>query len=359
MGFGPSAVEGVVAMRVVVTGNMGYVGSVLVRHLRAAYPHAELVGFDAGFFSGSLTEAGPLPETWLDSQHFGDVRRFPVALLHGADAVVHLAAISNDPMGQRFADVTDAVNFRASVALAEASRDAGVRRFVFASSCSVYGAGGDAARREDDVLNPQTAYARSKIATEEFLRLMARDTMAVVCLRFATACGWSPRLRLDLVLNDFVASALTTGEISVLSDGTPWRPLIDVEDMGRAVEWAIDADRPPGEFLAVNVGHAAGNVQVRGLARLVADANPGTRVAINAEAGPDTRSYQVDFALWRRLAPAHQPQVTLSDSVRRLAAGLRTTGFADAAFRRSPLMRLHALERLIAGGVLTQTLERG
>ncbi len=344
-------------MRVLITGNMGYVGPVLVRYLRAMHPHWSLLGFDAGHFSGSLTGSGPLPETLLDAQHFGDVRQFPASLLRGVDVVVHLAAISNDPMGRRFEAVTDAINHQASVALAEAARDAGVRCFVFASSCSVYGAAGGAARREDDRLAPQTAYARSKVATEQALRTMARGGMAAVCLRFATACGWSDRLRLDLVLNDFVAGAIAARAIAVLSDGTPWRPLIDVADMACAIDWAVARD--DGAFLPVNVGHDAGNVQVRSLAAMVAAAIPGTRVDINTKAAPDTRSYRVDFNLWRALAPSHQPCVMLANSIAQVAAGLRARGFADPGFRQSPLVRLHVLERLVDEDLLSETLERG
>ena len=178
--------------------------------------------------------------------------------------MVHLAAISNDPMGVRFEAVTDEINHRASLAVAEAARDAGVKRFVFASSCSVYGLAAGDARKETDPLNPLTAYARSKIAAEEGLKQMDRGGMGVTCLRFATACGMSPRLRLDLVLNDFVAGALASGEVSVLSDGTPWRPLIDVRDMARAIEWAITGGGvDAGGFLSINAGSDDWNVQVQ------------------------------------------------------------------------------------------------
>lgn len=340
-------------MRILITGNMGYVGPVVVRHLRAALPGATLLGFDAAYFAHCLTTQDPLPERLLDAQHFGDLRAVPQDLLRGVDAVVHLAAISNDPMGNRFEDVTDAINHRAGLALAERARDAGVRRFVFASSCSVYGLAEGAARRETDPLNPLTAYARSKIATEEGLRQMDRGGMAATCLRFATACGMSPRLRLDLVLNDFVAGALASGEIGVLSDGTPWRPLIEVRDMARAIEWAlVDQATEPGGFLAVNAGSDAWNVQVKDLAEAVAAEIPGTRVSINRDAPPDRRSYRVDFSLFRRLAPDHQPRITLPEAVRGLRDGLAAMGFADRAFRSSQHIRLKVLDRLMAEGRL-------
>lgn len=344
-------------MRILITGNLGYVGPVLARHLRAVAPGAELIGFDTGFFAHCLTTPDPLPERVLDAQRFGDVRDPPRDLLAGVDAVVHLAAISNDPMGKRFEAVTDAINHRASLGLAERAREAGVGRFVFASSCSIYGLAEGAARRETDPLNPLTAYARSKIATEEGLRQMERGGMTAVCLRFATACGMSPRLRLDLVLNDFVAGAMAGGEVTVLSDGTPWRPLIEVRDMARAIEWALfEEAAPPGGFLAVNAGSDAWNLQVRDLAGAVAEQLPGTRVSINTAAPPDQRSYRVDFGLFRRLAPRHQPRVSLAEAVRGLRDGLAAIGFADRDYRASARIRLQVLDRLMEEGRLDPAL---
>ena len=232
-------------MRILVTGNMGYVGSVLARVLRREFPGAELIGYDAGWFGHALVGATLLPEVHLDRQVFGDIRDLPADLLSGVDAVVHLAAVSNDPMGKEFETVTEEVNQTAALRIAAIAAAAGVRSFVFASSCSMYGFAEGGARRESDPTNPLTAYARSKIGTENGLRQLDGGPMTVTSLRFATACGMSERLRLDLVLNDFVAGALTSGEVSVLSDGTPWRPLIDVEDMCRAIVWAIG--RPAGK----------------------------------------------------------------------------------------------------------------
>src|ERR1700752_1541557 len=250
-------------MQILITGNMGYVGPVVIRHLRARFPDAVLIGYDSGLFGHCLTGSSCLPEMVLNRQIFGDVRDIEPDVLAGCDAVVHLAAISNDPMGDRFAEQTNAINHLASVRLAHMARDAGVRHFVFASSCSVYGAASDGARTETDSVLPLTAYARSKIATEDGLRQMDRGAIVVTCLRFATACGMSDRLRLDLVLNDFVACAVATKEITVLSDGTPWRPLIDVTDMARAIEWAIGRSSDHGgRFLVVNAGNKEANYQV-------------------------------------------------------------------------------------------------
>lgn len=346
-------------MRILITGNMGYVGPVVVRHLRDAFPDATLIGYDRGWFGHCLTTRDPLPETLLDEQRFGDVRDLGAEDLRGFDTVVHLAAISNDPMGQRFEAVTDAINHRASVDVAKAAAEAGVRHFVFASSCSVYGFAADGrARVEEDTLNPLTAYARSKIDTENSLRALDNGEMVISCLRFATACGMSPRLRLDLVLNDFVAGALANGEVSVLSDGTPWRPLIHVRDMARAIEWAIT--RPAengGNFLSVNVGAERWNYQVRDLAEAVGRAMPQAKVSIATSAPPDKRSYKVDFSLFARLAPDHQPRETLDGAIAELRDELAAQGFADRNYRNSAAIRLVTLEKLIASGAVDSNLE--
>ncbi len=345
-------------MRILITGNMGYVGPAVVSHLRERHPGAELIGLDTGLFATSITTQGPAPETRLDVQRFGDVRDVTAEDLRGVDAVVHLAAISNDPIGNRFEAVTDAINRGASLRLAGCAAAAGVRNFVFASSCSVYGLADSGARRETDAAGPLTAYARSKVATEEGLAQMDLGGMTTTCLRFATACGFSERLRLDLVLNDFVACALTTGRITVLSDGTPWRPLIDVADMARAIEWA--ATRQPergGRSLVVNAGTDTRNHQVRDLAQAVAGAIDGADVSINTAAPHDPRSYRVDFGLFKELAPEHQPHVDLAQSIAGLVAGLRGIGFADAEFRASPRMiRLHMVAKLLEEGRLTPDL---
>lgn len=347
-------------MRILITGNMGYVGPVVVKHLREKFGRAiEIIGVDAGFFGNCLTlpSWSVLPESMVDAQHFVDVRAFPESLLTGIDAVVHLAAISNDPMGKRFETPTSEVNFRSSVSIANAAARAGVKTFVFASSCSVYGLASDGrARSETDPVNPLTAYARSKIDTENALRQADLGSLKVRCLRFATACGMSPRVRLDLVLNDFVAGALATGEISILSDGSPWRPLIDVADMAQAIAWAIEPEAHDDPFVSVNVGSDEWNFQVKAIAEEVASAIPNARVNVNANGQPDPRSYRVDFSLWRRLAPNHQPKGTLTDSVLRLRDGLVAAGFKDSSFRDSSLIRLKYLERLENAGLVDASM---
>jgi nucleoside-diphosphate-sugar epimerase len=345
-------------MRILITGNMGYVGPVVVSHLREQHPDAELIGLDLGLFASCLTSDGPAPETLLDQQRFGDVREITEEDLEGVDAVVHLAAISNDPIGNRFEAVTDEINHRASLRLAECAAAAGVRNFVFASSCSVYGIAEGGARRETDAVAPLTAYARSKVATEQGLAQLDLNGMVVTCLRFATACGFSPRLRLDLVLNDFVACALSSRRITVLSDGTPWRPLIDVRDMARALDWAVMREREQGgRMLVVNAGSLGRNHQVRELAHAVAAAVPGADVSINTAAPVDSRSYRVDFSKFSELAPAHQPLVDLRASIDGLVTGLRAMGFDDAEFRASPkLIRLNTVAALLHGGQIAEDL---
>lgn len=344
-------------MKILITGNLGYVGPAVVRQLRASHPSAEITGFDSGFFAHNLSNAAFLPERLLSRQLFGDVREIDASLFAGVDAVVHLAAVSNDPMGNQFEAVTEAINQDSSLHIARLARDAGVRNFVFASSCSVYGAAPGPARKEGDDLAPQTAYARSKVGTERGLIGLESADFTVTCLRFATACGMSDRLRLDLVLNDFVACALATGAITVLSDGSPWRPLIDTSDMARAIDWAVTR-RPEngGSYLAVNVGADTWNFQVRDLAQAVAKQVDGVTVSINADAPADKRSYRVDFSLYASLAPQYQPLMTLDSSIKQLIDGLTAMQFADGNFRQSTFMRLKMLEGHIAAGRLANDL---
>jgi nucleoside-diphosphate-sugar epimerase len=344
-------------MKILITGNMGYVGPVVVAHLRRTIPGAQLIGYDNGYFAHCLTGAATLPERHLTRQVFADVRQLPDTLLDGVDAVVVLAAISNDPMGNRFEQVTADINFRASVDIAQKAVRGGVKRVVFASSCSMYGFAEGGPRREDDELNPLTAYAKSKVAAEKGLAALDPGKAIITSLRFSTACGMSDRLRLDLVLNDFVAGAVSSRRITVLSDGTPWRPLIEVRDMARAIEWALTREADEGgRYLAVNVGSATWTYQVKELAEAVARAVPGTQVSINASAPPDKRSYRVDFSLYETLAPRHQPLIGLEQAVDDLKTGLERMGFSDADFRSSQAMRLKVLEKHIAEGRLTDQL---
>jgi len=345
-------------MKILITGNMGYVGPVLVRRLRESYPDATLVGFDLGYFGNCLSTVGVLPECRVDRQIFGDVRYFPDRLLSGVDAVVYLAALSNDPLGQVFEEATLDVNYRSAVRIAGQAKKAGVGSFVFASSCSVYGYAEDGARTEESPVNPLTAYAKSKVWTERDIAGLADASFKITCFRFATACGMSDRLRLDLVLNDFVAGAVTSKKISILSDGTPWRPLIHVKDMARAIDWAIarEASRG-GSFVVANAGSDQWNFQIKELAEAVAQAIPAVDVSLNKDAPPDRRSYRVSFNKFKQLAPDYQPQVDLQTAITEIRDGLQSISFDDENFRQSKFIRLNTLTHLKAMGLLTDNLE--
>ncbi len=344
-------------MKLLVTGNMGYVGPALVRQLRAKHPTATIIGYDTGYFAHSLTAARRLPETLVDIQRFGDVRHPPADLFEGVDAVIQLAAISNDPIGNKFEQVTMDVNHRSTVNLARLAKEAGVGAMVFASSCSVYGFTESGTCDERSPVEPLTAYARSKVATERDLTELAGPDFRVTCLRFATACGMSDRLRLDLVLNDFVASALLSSKVNILSDGTPWRPLIHVEDMARAMTWAATRDLAAGgPCVVMNAGSDEWNFQVRDLAEAVARLIPGVEVSINRNAAPDKRSYRVKFGRFRELAPEAQPQATLAGTIERLAEGIRAIPDLTADFRSSHYIRLKVLLDLGSRGLLTEDL---
>ena len=344
--------------KILVTGNMGYVGPSIVARLRESYPDAELVGLDAGYFAHCLTGCSALPERHLDQQHFGDVRSVPRSLLDGVDAVVHLAAISNDPIGNVYDEVTLEVNHLATARLAREAKAAGARSFVFAGSCSIYGVSSDAVATEESPARPLSRYAESKWLAERALGELADATFTATSLRFGTACGMSDRLRLDVVLNDFVASAIATGTITILSDGTPWRPLIHVKDMARAIDWALVRDpRDGGDFLAVNTGSDQWNYRVRDLAEEVAQAIPGLEISLSGSGEPDARSYRVSFERFAALAPDHQPEVDVQAAVEGLRDGLEAIGFDDPGFRSSPLIRLCVLNELRKRGLVDDRLQ--
>ncbi len=345
-------------MKILIAGNMGYIGPSVINQLRGTFPDAELIGFDIGYFAHCLTNPLILPEVKLNRQVFGDIRKFPEKMLEGIDAVIDLAAISNDPMGNRYEEVTLDVNYRSAVKLAKMSRDAGVTSFVYASSCSMYGAADQYPKSENDELNPLTAYARSKVYAEKELESLARDNFKITCLRFATACGFSSRLRLDLVLNDFVAGALVSKEISILSDGTPWRPMINTKDMARAFEWGIVREnKQGGNFLAVNTGSDEWNIQVKPLAEAIARIIPDVKISVNPDAPPDKRSYMANFELFKKLAPHHQPVHGLENTIKEVNDGLKGMGFNDADFRNSGFIRLKTLNRLQNQNYLNNNLE--
>jgi nucleoside-diphosphate-sugar epimerase len=310
-----------------------------------------LIGFDSGFFAGCLMNPGIFPEARLNAQYFGDVRFMPDEILKGADAVIQLAAVSNDPMGNAFEKPTIEINSESTAAIGCKAKAAGVHHFVFASSCSIYGSAGEEARSEGARLNPLTAYARSKVASEKHLEPLADRNFIVTCLRFATACGYADRLRLDLVLNDFVASAVATGKITLLSDGRAFRPLIHVADMARLMHWGCE--RPVnrgGAFFAANAGRNDWNYRIRDLAEAVAGLIPGTEVTFSKDAQSDSRSYRVNFDLLTRWAPEGIVEYDLTRAVRELYEGLTERKFKDPDFRKSDFIRLKVLRDLVDSG---------
>lgn len=334
--------------KILINGNMGYIGPIVVNHYRKHYPEAQIVGFDMGYFGGCLVEPNFFPESKVDIQYFGDIRNFPKKILEGVDAVIQLAAISNDPMGKSFEEPTKEINSDSAISVASLSKEMGVKNFVFASSCSVYGAAGSDAKKENSELNPQTAYAKSKINSEIGLRLLADDNFTVTALRFATACGFSPRFRLDLVLNDFVASAIWNKKIEILSDGSPLRPLIHVQDMARAIDWASNrTSNNGGAFLVVNTGSNDWNFRIKELAEQVQHVCNDIVVSINPHAVSDNRSYKVDFDLFKQLAPEYLPKLSLSDAIEDIIAGLVKMNFTGNNFRDSQFIRLKTLSYLI------------
>lgn len=342
-------------MRVLITGNLGYVGAVLTEELRNHNSDWFLGGIDSGLFAHCLTSSLKSPDTLLDQQVYVDLRDVSPDLLSGFDALVHLGAISNDPIGNAFQQVTEGINVEASLRILSMAKASGIRRLVFASSCSIYGKNDEGACAEDATVAPLSTYAKSKVMVETFLRQLSAPDFQVSCLRFATACGFSPRWRTDLVLNEFVSSAIRTGTSTVLSDGTPWRPLIHVRDMSRAVAWALtDRSELKKPFLATNVGSDEWNFQVRDLAEAVASRVQGSTISWNEEGKADPRSYRVDFSLFRSLAPQHQPEYSLGRAIDEMVAGMKDTGSIQTL--GFSLRRLEELRRLMTLGLLNSEL---
>jgi nucleoside-diphosphate-sugar epimerase len=320
---------------VLVTGHRGYIGVHLVDVLQRA-GHT-VTGCDSGLFDGCEWEPYPAADVELRK----DVRELELDDVRGHDCVMHLAAISNDPMGDVDPDLTLSVNRDASVRLAELAKEAGVRRFLFAGSCSVYGQATDHDVVESDPLNPLTAYARSKIEVEEAVRPLADEAFAPVFLRNATAYGDSPMLRIDLVVNNLLACAHALGEIRIMSDGTPWRPLIHCRDIARAFLALAEADVPAGT--AVNVGANDENYQVGDVAALVQELVPDAKLEFTGEAGNDPRSYRVSFDLLARLVPSFRLEYTLRRGMEELDEKLRAHEFSREDWDGDRFVRLRRL----------------
>lgn len=322
-------------MDVLVTGHRGYIGVHLVDVLQRA-GHT-VTGCDSGLFDGCEWEPFPRP----DEELLQDVRELELDDVRGHDCVMHLAAISNDPMGDVDPGLTLSVNRDASVRLAELAKEAGVPRFLFAGSCSVYGQATEHDVVESDPLNPLTAYARSKIEVEDGVRPLADERFTPVFLRNATAYGDSPMLRIDLVVNNLLACAHALGEIRIMSDGTPWRPLIHCRDIARAFLALAEADVPGGT--AVNVGANDENYQVRDIAGLVQEFVPDASIEFTGEAGDDPRSYRVSFDLLSRLVPSFRLEYTLRRGMAELHEKLREHAFSRDDWEGDRFVRLRRL----------------
>ena len=343
-------------MKVLVTGHKGYIGTILVPML-LEQGH-DVTGLDSDLYENCTfgQELDGVPKIHEIPEIKKDIRDITPNELHGFDAVMHLAALSNDPLGNLNPDLTFEINHRASVRLAELAKRAGVSRFIFSSSCSNYGAAGDDMIDESGAFNPVTPYGQSKVLVERDVSALADDGFHPTFLRNATAYGVSPRLRFDLVLNNLVAWACTTGKILIKSDGTPWRPLVHIEDISRAFVAVLHAPVEKIHNEAFNVGRNEDNYRIRQVAEIVKDVVPGCEIEYADNAGPDKRNYRVDCSKIARTLPEFQPQWNVRKGAVELYEAFRRAKLVPEDFEGPRYKRIDHIKRLIETGRLNETL---
>jgi len=337
-------------MRILITGHRGYVGSVLVPHLQSL--GHELYGMDIDLYRRCSYGKNPLEIPSVEK----DVRDAEVADFTQVEAVIHLAALSNDPLGNLNPQLTWAINHQGAVRVARSAREAGVRRFVFASTCSNYGAGDDRPAKEDAPLRPLTPYSQSKVKAEQEIAGLATDTFTPTFLRFATAYGVSPRLRFDIVLNNLSAWAFTTGKVHLKSDGSPWRPLIHVEDMARAFAAVLAAPCETVRAEAFNVAPPGENYRIRQLAEIVKEAQPGCELELAEGASADARNYQVDVSKIQERLPAFTPKWNAHKGARELLDAYSSHGLKLEEFEGPTYNRIDHVRMLLKEGYLDEEL---
>lgn len=339
-------------MNILIIGHAGYVGPVLVDQLLKNKDY-NLKGIDTEYFKKKDLFKNKKYKNLKNV--FKDVRKISQIDLKNIDAIVYLAAISNDPMGNKFQKITFEINYKSALKIANLAKKNGVRKFIFASSCSMYGVTSSLPKTEKSKLNPLTAYAKSKVLAEKKLRELSTSKFNVICLRFATACGYSKNIRLDLVLNDFVASAMVNKEVVVLSDGSPWRPMIHVQDMARAINWGLELQMKDS-FLTINAGSNSMNYQIKDIAKKVGKLIKGVNVSINSRALPDKRSYKVNFSKFEKMNKKFKPIYNLEKSIVDLKNHYKKNKFKIKDFRNSQYIRLKVLEKLISKKSLNNNL---
>jgi nucleoside-diphosphate-sugar epimerase len=337
-------------MRILVTGSQGYIGTVLVAMLRQN--GHDVVGLDTDLYQ-RCTFIGPLPDVKTIQ---ADVRDLQPDDLAGYEAIIHLAGLSNDPLGDYRPELTDEINAKASIRLAELSKAAGVKRFLFASSCSSYGAAGADFLTEAARFNPVTLYGISKVKVEAALAKMADENFSPTFMRASTAYGFSPRMRFDLVTNNLTAWAFTTAQVYLKSDGTPWRPIVHVEDICRAYIAALQASRDLIHNEAFNVGTTAENYQMGEIAQIVKEVVPGCTIVYAPGAGPDKRCYRVDCNKIARVLRDFKPQWTARRGIEQLYAAYQRGGLTLAEFEGPRFKRIAHVKKLVDEGILDSDL---